>query len=94
MATPHPKYLCSSSLFIRVYSSASVIPSEEQILHSQGETLSHKSLKPLISGALSAYNTALEMGLIMVYTGLLYISTVFPPILDVKGMQKGMNIII
>lgn len=69
MATPHPKYLCSSSLFIHVYSSASVVPSEEQILQSQGETLSHNSLKPPLSGALSAYNTALEMGLIMVYPG-------------------------
>lgn len=67
--TPHPEYLCSSSLFIHIYSSASVDPPEKQIVQSQGDTCSYYSLKPLFSCSPFPHNTALEVGLIMIYPG-------------------------
>lgn len=84
--TPHPKYLCSSSLFIHIYSSASVGPSEKQIVQSQGDTCSYDSLKPLFSCSPFPHNTTLEMGLIMIYPGRLYISTVFLTIPFLRGL--------
>lgn len=67
--TPHPKYLCSSSLFTHIHSSASVGPSKKWIIQSQGDTCSCDSLKPLFSCSTFPHNTTLEMGLIMIYPG-------------------------